>query len=200
MRRRWLVSAGAVLLAAGFLAYFFAETVRQAVILPLMYFFWRAAQFYHAIPQQLVWAALVVIVVYLVGLTFLDLSLGKSKEKEKIVRHGQVESLARTLDRRNEGTYFKWQIANMLGELAQDILSYQERLVPGRRLRGRGWQPPPEVARYLDAGLNTTFADYPGRGRFGTSAPSPNFDTNLDLVLGYIESQLEAEEHDDNPG
>jgi hypothetical protein len=200
MKSRWLLIAGGLLLGAALLAYSFAETVRQAVILPVLYFLWRAAQFYHAIPQQLVWAALIVIVVYFVGSMLVDLSLAKGQERETIVRRGRVESLAQTLDRRNEGTYFKWQVANLLGELALDILTYQERLLPGRRLQGRGWQPPREVARYLDAGLNTTFADYPASRPLGKRMPSPNFDTDLDLVLDYVESQLEPEGPDDHTG
>jgi hypothetical protein len=194
-RRRLLVIAG-VLIAAGLLAFSFADTVREAVILPIAYFFWRAAQLYHAIPQQLVWAVLVVAAIYFAAMTLLDLSLEGGDEKKHPVWHGQIETLARSLDHRGEGFYFKWQVANLLGELALDILTYQERLLPGRRLQGRGWEPPGAVRRYLDAGLNTTFAEYPTAGRFGRTVPTPNFDVDLDLVLDYLEGQLEVDEDD----
>lgn len=199
MNRRRLLVLGAALLAAAFLAYAFAEPIRQAVILPLAYFFWRAGQFYHAIPEQVVWAALIVVIVYIIGLTFLNLSLGAEQQKKEIVRRGQVETLSRSLERRGDGVYFKWHIANLLGDIALDILTYQERLLRGRRLRARGWEPPPEVDRYLDAGLNTTFAEYPSAGRFARMAPTANFDVDLDLVVDYLENQLEADDYDHHP-
>ena len=94
---------------------------------------------------------------------------------------------------RQRGVYFKWQIANLLAEIAMNILNYQERLLPGRKLLGRIRKLPPEVEKYLDAGVNTTFADYPAPQRFRRTPTTP-FDVDLDLVVGY----LEMDEHDDH--
>ena len=202
--RRLLIVAGA-LLAAGLLAFYFADLVRDEVILPLAYFLWRAGQLYRAIPQPLVWAAVVVIIIYFTGLGLVDLRLSAGGEKQKgAVPKGEVETLARSLALRADGTFYNWQVANLLGETAVDILRFQERYLPGRHLRGRGWGPPDEVQAYLDAGLHTTFADYPPgrpRGRFaifrsmieGRPEPTP-FEMDVGRVVEFLESQLEAGE------
>ena len=194
MNRRLLVVVGLVVLAAALLAYLFAGTVRDLFILPLAYDLWQLLQFYRAVPQQLFWAALVVISLFLLLPALLNFSL-KGREGEKQPdRRGQVESLAQGLEHRGRGIYFKWQLANMLGELAQRILAQQERLLPGRKLYGRDWQPPPDVEKYLDAGLNSTFADYPVPGRFGRRPPTP-LDLDPESVVSYLESQWETDEH-----
>jgi hypothetical protein len=194
MRIRRIVFLGLALLGAGLLAYLFAGTVRDALILPLAYYLWQALQLYRAVPQQLYWAALAVVGLLVALPALLDISL-RSQEKEKQRdRRGQVELLAQALEHRHQGIYFRWQLANTLGELAQRILSYQERLLPGRKLRARDWTPPPEVEAYLDAGLNTTFADYPLPGRFGTLPDTP-FDIDPETVVSYLESQWESNEH-----
>ena len=198
MKKRRFALLGLALLCAGLLAYLFAGTVRDLLILPLAYYLWQLLQVYRAVPQQLFWAALVVVGILVALPTLLDISL-KSREKEKQPdRRGQVELLAQALEHRGRGIYFKWQLANTLGELAQRILAYQERLLPGRKLRARDWAPPAEVEAYLDAGLNTTFADYPLRGRLGGLPDSP-LDIDPELVVNYLESQWESDEHDTQP-
>jgi hypothetical protein len=164
------------------------------IILPLAYYFWQLLQVYRAVPQQLFWAALVVVSLILLLPALLNFSLGRMEQEKQPDRRGQVESLAQGLEHRGRGIYFKWQLANMLGELAQRILAQQERLLPGRKLQGRDWQPPPEVANYLDAGLNSTFADYPVPGRFGRRPATP-LDIDPESVVSYLETQWETDEH-----
>jgi hypothetical protein len=197
MKRRQIIVYGGILLAAGVLAYSFAGTVRETIILPLAYYLWQLARIYRAIPQQLYWAALIVIVLYFVVITLYDISLGADSGRKDAPHRGQVETLSRALEQRHRGIYFKWQIANMLAEVALNILNYQERLLPGRKLQGRIRNLPGEVEKYLDAGINTTFADYPTPSRFRPTPTTP-FDIDLDLVVGYLESELETDEHDDH--
>jgi hypothetical protein len=194
MRQR-IIFLAAVLLAAAVLAYSFAETVRDRLIAPLAYDFWQLGHYYRAIPQQIFWAGLIMVVLYLILLTVSDFTLRSGGGEKRAVRRGPVESLARNLEQRNQGIYFKWQIANQLAGLALDILKHQKRLFPGRKLRGRDWNPPPEVEKYLDAALNTTFADYPLPRRLGPRPITP-FDADIEPVLDFLESELETDEHD----
>jgi len=190
-----MILFGVLLLAAAVFAYAFAETVRDNLIAPLAYDFWELGQIYRAIPQQIYWVALIVVVLALTLLTINDLTIRSGSPEKRAVLRGPVESLSRSLEQRNRGIYFKWQIANQLAGLAADILSHQQRLLPGRKLRGRDWNPPPEVEKYLDAAINTTFADYPVPGRFGARPVTP-FDTDIEPVLDFLEAELEADEHD----
>jgi len=197
MKRRRIALYGAIVLLVGVLAYSFAGTVREFIILPLAYYLWELGRFYRAIPQQLYWAALIVIVLYFVVITLYDISLGTDSGRRGRPHRGPVESLSQALEQRQRGIYFKWQIANMLAEVAMNILNYQERLLPGRRLKGRVRKLPPEVEKYLDAGIHTTFADYPTPSRFRRTPTTP-FDIDLELVVGYLEFELETDEHDDH--
>lgn len=193
MRRR-LAILGLVVIGTGLLAYLLAGTVRDQIILPMAYYLWQLLQFYRAVPQQLLWAALVIVGLLVLLPTLLGFSLGGRDRDRKPDRRGPVETLAQALDKRGPGIYFRWQLANMLGELAQRMLAHQERLLPGRKLRGHEWAPPPEVDRYLDAGLNTTFADYPVPGRLGRRPQTP-LDIDPESVVSYLESQWETDEH-----
>lgn len=197
MKRRQIAVLGGIGLLAGVLAFSFAGTVREFIILPMAYYLWELGRFYRAVPQQLYWAALIVIVLYFVAITLYDMSLGADSGRKDSPHRGRVEALARALEQRHRGVYFKWHIANMLAEVAINILNHQERLLPGRKLQGRIHNPPPEVEEYLHAGISTTFADYPTPGRFRRPSATP-FDVDLDLVVGYLESELETDEHDDN--
>jgi hypothetical protein len=91
----------------------------------------------------------------------------------------------RWIEERNRGTYFKWQIANQLGAVHQSI---QESAARGTSSR---IPPiPPQVQAYLEAGVNTTYADYLSPGLFQRTEPTP-LDIPLEQVVEYLEEQLE---------
>ena len=69
MKRRRIVAYGGLLLAAGALAYSFAGTVREFILLPLAYYLWQLGRLYRAVPQQLFWVALMVVVPTIVPVT-----------------------------------------------------------------------------------------------------------------------------------
>jgi hypothetical protein len=96
------------------------------------------------------------------------------------------------LNRDSRGVYFKWQIARMLSEIALDLQELHTHS-PSRALNFDDRSVSPEVCRYLDAGLNTSFAEYPLSGPFRTRPETP-FDLHLDPVLEYLESQMEMDD------
>ena len=53
------------------------------------------------------------------------------------------------------GIYYKWLVANRLGNLARELLDQREGRRKRRfaRLTGRDWQPPAEVSAYLESGF-----------------------------------------------
>jgi hypothetical protein len=58
---------------------------------------------------------------------------------------------------------------------------------PAREGEGSGNEA---VERYLEAGLNTSFVDYPSPKRFQHSAPTP-LDLDPQEAIAYLESQME---------
>jgi hypothetical protein len=198
MKTNWrrIFIAGGVLVIAGWLAYTFSDVVREDVVLPLAYRLWFLVQAYRAVPQQVYWAILLIALLYFIVSIVYGTSLIGPQEEQRSVPRGQVEQLAEAIEHRGKGIYFKWRIANLLAEIAAYILNYQERRSPGRKLSGRDWNPPPAVNTYLDAGINTTFADYPSPGLFKPRPVTP-FDIDIEPVVDFLESELEMNQHDD---
>jgi len=88
--------------------------------------------------------------------------------------------------------YFKWQVARSLSEIALDLQALRTHF-NSRTLNFNGSEVDPDVQRYLVAGLNSSFSDYPMPGLF-QSRPQTPFDLELDAVLNYLESQTEMEQ------
>jgi len=194
MRRR-VIAGLLILIGVGALAYFLADEMRDNILLPLAYQLWFVGQLYRTVPQQLIWLIVIILLLYLTVSIFYNTALRKPVEQQRFAHRGAVEALSVAIANRQRGIYFKWRIANLLATVAAYILKYQERRLPGRRLTGRDWTPPPQVDAYLEAGLNTTFADYPAPNLFQPPPVTP-FDIDLEPVVAFLETELEMEQHD----
>ena len=178
MKRVWLAIGAAIFLLAA--AYFLRDAIYQTVIIPLAYLFWLARFYYSTVPQIILWGLLLVILVMIILSNLIpEFSSQPKKEPKRRLENGQVETLARWIIKSEKGTYFKWQIANRLGRLGLGLRETSER-------RG-SFRPANEaVEKYLEAGLNTSFVDYPNQ----KSASTP-LDVNPKEVVDYLEMQLE---------
>lgn len=193
-RRRRLILAGSLLAAATLLAFVFQDVVRTAVILPLSYLWWSLTILYHSIAQVIYWVVLVAGVLLMAFGSLYGGSILPQRERS-FHRHerGPVQNFAWWLTQRGRGTYFKWRVANRMGELAREMLRQRGDNPPGPpfALRGRDWEPPEAVGNYLEAGLNRSFAEFPRRGWFFPPPQTP-FDMEIDPVVEYLESQMET--------
>jgi hypothetical protein len=196
--RRQIALGVLALLAAAVMAYLLRDAIEQLVIRPLAFFWWELMLFYHAIPQQLFWIVLLAGMLLVFSTSLLRSRRGFTHRRKVLPAKGPVEALASWIEHGRRGVYFNWRIAKLLGSVAAYMLDYQERRLPGRKLVARDWNPPDEVGRYLDAGLNTTFADYPYRGWF-SPPPSTPFDIDLEKVVKFMESELEITDDHDHP-
>jgi hypothetical protein len=183
-RSRWIV-AGCAAALSGILAFFLRDVVYGLIIVPLAYLIWVAGLIYSIIPQFLLWILLLIGLAVLVLYNFAPGGrVSRSRQQKPKRAQGQVETLAVWFARTNKGNYFKWQIANRLGLIARGLRGTSE-------WQGRYLSSNAEVEKYLDAGLNTSFVDYPRpKKRYQQSAP-----TVLDLepkdAVSYLESQME---------
>ena len=186
MKRLWLGIGAAIFLLGA--AYFLRDAIYQTVIIPLAYLFWLAKFYYSAVPQVILWGLLLVILFMIVFSNLLpEFSSSPKKEPKHGPENGQVETLARWIVKSEKGTYFKWQIANRLGRIELGLRETSE-----RRSRFQPVLSEVEASRndavekYLEAGVNTSFVDYPNR----KSASTP-LDVNPKEVVDYLETQLE---------
>lgn len=193
--KRILLVLAALGLAA-FLAYLFQDLVEALVVMPALYTWWILGLVYRAIPQQAYWMVLLTALIYFfVSSFYVSSRRAKPRRDQSSPPQGPVERLNQWIEQRQSGVYFKWQLARALAELADQILVYQDRRNPGRSLSGQGWHPPGQVERYLKAGLETTFTDYPSVGPFSSTPPTP-FDIDIEPVVAFLESELEANRGD----
>lgn len=182
-RRGWILLAGLTLSAI--LAYLLRDAIYGAVIVPLAYVIWLAVYIYSFIPQLALWIVLLVIL-FMVGI-FGFLPTGRSSrssESKRRLAPGPVESLTAWFVKSKKGTYFKWQIANRLGRIANRVSYLSEE-------NGEFGSEAEAVNRYLKAGLTTSFVDYPRpKWPFERPAATP-LDIDPKVVVDYLESQVE---------
>jgi hypothetical protein len=192
MRRNpLLVLAGLSVLII--LAYVWREPIYEMFIVPLAYLWWAIRLYYHFFPQVIYWAVLIFAVLYTATRTLLvEFSFGRSQKAVAKTHQGPVEKLSHLLEKRENGMYYKWLIANRLGNLARDILHQRERLPAGKRsfqLSGRNWNPPQDISRYLEAGVNGSFADHSQANWFNAQATP--LDEDPQKIIDYLESEME---------
>jgi hypothetical protein len=183
-RSRWLLVACATALS-GILAFFLRDVVYAVLIVPAAYLFWVAGLIYSLIPQLYLWILSLIGLAMLVVYNFAPEGGGTRRKEQRRKRgQGQVEALAIWLARTNKGNYFKWQIANRLGLIARGLRVTSE-------WRSRSLSNNADTEKYLEAGLNTSFIDYPRpTNRFQRPAPTP-LDLDPEKVVEYLELQME---------
>ena len=194
MNRR-VVLAVIVFLIVAVLAYAMRESIERNVIQPLIYLWWVLGIYYDSFPQAVLWIILVgVIIMIEIGSFSAEGSTSDGKRDVHKPVQGPTESLAGWFLRAPDGLYFKWLIAQRLGKLSRELIAFNARQSPRSdrdALHGPGWDPPDEVASYLESGLNGSFADYP-RPRWPFQRPSLTpLDLDPDTAIDYIESKLE---------
>jgi hypothetical protein len=136
------------------------------------------------IPQQIIWFFIILVLSYIAIGSFYG-KRGKAEKAPPEARplHGSVETLAEWIQFRRRGVYFNWQIANLLGRIDR---RFQDAAPRGTSSRA----PVPEHVRaYLDAGVNTTYADHETPGWFGSN--NSVFDIPLEQALDYLEENME---------
>ncbi len=203
MTRRRVILASAVLVAM-MLAFMLRDVVEQLVIVPIIYIWWLLRLYYSALPQFILWAILVVVVLFsAISSLIPEVRYRIAFKAAPKPSQGQIETLVGWLNKSQRGgIYYKWLIANRLGKNAREILAQRDGHAINKkfgRLDGRGWNPPQKIRDYLETGLNGSFADFPRpswlRG-WEARKPTP-LDVDPGQVIDYLENELETS-HDGN--
>jgi hypothetical protein len=192
--RRWIILAG-VLIIAGLIAFPLRDTIYETVVIPAAYIVWNLGLLYRSLAQATWWWIILFIILFMLAFSLVPRSQFRRRavEKPKPLQ-GQVENLAISLRKAEQGIYFKWLVANRLGKLAYQILLHRESGRPRSvfaPLLGNGWEPSKELQKYLEIGLHGSFADFPMTKRpLGTPQKTP-LDLNVSEAVDFIESQVE---------
>ena len=194
MTRRNLAALIVIAVIAALLAFPFREAAYHLLVIPLAYLFWLLGLFYRSINQSIWWIGIALVTLLVLGTSLLP-EIKPKREKIDLQREerGGVESLARALAKSNQGTYFKWVVANRLGKLAHQLLSLREHgkpRAPFAPLTGEGWDPPEDVRQYLERGLQGSFADFPIANWRNLSQPQKTaLDLDVKKAMEFLESQ-----------
>jgi hypothetical protein len=192
--RRLLVLIG-VLIVAGLVAFPLRQLIYESIVVPAAFIAWNLNLLYRAVSQGVWWAAIFVIVLFMLLFSLIPQpKFRRQWEAKRKPAVGQVEDLAASLGKAERGIYFKWLIANRLGKLAYQILLQRESGRPRSvfaPLVGLDWEPRKELQTYLETGLHGSFADYPQVNRaFGTPQKTP-LDLDIAEAVEFLESQIE---------
>jgi len=193
MTRKQILALAGLLLIALLLAFALQDVVHSLFVTPLAYLWWALGVFYSTLPQVLLWAGMVILVLVLLFRSLLaqDKRVSSIERKPKM-RQGNIELFANDLEKTRIGIYNKWKVANRLAKLARDLLIHsgdRENAKFIGQLNGRDWHPPEPVSQYLEVGLNGSFADYPKpRWPFERSQPTP-LDLDVSEAVVFLEIQ-----------
>ncbi len=184
IRRRWPLLLALLILSA-LMGYFLRDVVYQLVVVPAAYAWWVLSFYYGAIPEWATWTVLLGIL-FIVTLWNLIPDVRPPGRARRISRQpeGDVEALAVWIRKARHGNYFKWQLANRMGRILRrlDDLSGSRGLPPAQDQ---------SVEKYLDAGLNYSFVDFPTpRGPFQHAEHTP-LDIDPASAADYLESLME---------
>lgn len=192
--RRVLILA-CVLLIAALLAFPLRETLYQAIIIPSAFVAWNLNRLYYSFSQSSWWWVIVFIVLFLLSFSLVPQAPARRQAEVKAdPPQGQVEGLARSLQKAQRGIYFKWLIANRLGKLAYQILLHRESGRPPSfftPLTGADWEPSQELQAYLETGLRGSFADFPQDNRPLSTPQKTPLDLDIAEAVEFLESHLE---------
>jgi hypothetical protein len=179
-----VIASIALVVAIAFAVTTFRNQIADAVIQIWTYAVGSLTVIGRVIPQQIIWFFIILVLSYIaIGSFYGKRGKAETAPPEARPLHGSVETLAEWIQFRRRGVYFNWQIANLLGRIDR---RFQESAPRGTSNRA----PVPERVRaYLDAGVNTTYADHDTPSWFGLG--DPVFDIPLEQVVDYLEENME---------
>ena len=185
MTRRRMQLGMAALTLSCVLAFFLRDVAYSMIVVPLAYLISLFAFYYSFVPQLILWILMLVILTLTSFAAFTP--EGRFSGRQVIKKNpvqGPVDLLAIWMIKGRKGIYFKWLIAHRLGRLNREL---------GGNI-GSGDHTTSEldaVEKYLDAGLNKSFADYPYPANpFAAPKPTP-LDLHPKKAIDYLESKME---------
>ena len=181
-RQRWSLVAG-ILVTSAILGFLLRDLIYQLVIVPLAYLLYILSFYYSSIPQWAIWTALLAIL--LIASVWNLLPDAPARSRRPVTRpepEGEVEALVVWMMKARRGNYFKWQLANRLGRIVRRLREFS-----GGPIRAGD----EAVEKYLDAGMNYSFVDFPTPTGYVTRASRTPLDTDPRHVVDYLESLME---------
>jgi uncharacterized MAPEG superfamily protein len=199
MRKRlWLV--GLVFLLAIPLIFLVRDFVRDVILVELLRMIWTVRILLDSLPQVLVWAVFLMILLNLAVTSLLRVRRGRRvKSEPSLDSVGQVQFLAMRIRSATQGEFYAWNLVRYLSKVVADVLAYDQGTTSDRAawlVRSDEFQAPDEVRTYLQIGRTSRPRKSGGllsRLRqlvAGSLEPRPS-DRSLESVVRFLEDKLE---------
>jgi hypothetical protein len=157
-RKRRGLFLGISVLLAGLLAYFTQDYIRQIVLIPSEYVLWAFKIIFETIPQVVLWAILLIILLAIIlkSISFNFFNTPKHQHPDFYRLPGRVETWSNRIIEGSSSTHAKWTLAHHLAELATEIISEKEHLSPKmvrESIMNGKLDVPPEIQAFFVAGM-----------------------------------------------
>jgi hypothetical protein len=201
MRKRWMLIAIILLLSIP-LALLLRDFARDVFLRELWQVLWGTRILFDSLPQSPLWGLLLLI---LLAIAARSLSAGKKtpeRQTGQVVKtQGQVQLLAKWIERASKGGYFRQSLAQYLAGLAWDVMAYRERTTVAKlkeRSSAGRMALPPVIEAYLGAAHpsgSSTWGDLLSRlrERLGPGDPASSLDPALEKAVEFLEDQVGVE-------
>jgi hypothetical protein len=193
--RRYLLAILVTLIVA-LMAFLLQDVIHRFVVMPLAYLWWMVQTYVSVIPQVFLWILLLAIMVMMVITNMLSwISFARQFQQISKAAQSPLEILAHWISNPGKGNYYRWMVANRLGKLGVDLdvhLENRENEGLLDEVDGAGQMPSELVQRYLKAGLEESFVDYPLPPLPFLRRKVTPFDLDVEPVVKFLEAKMEA--------
>jgi hypothetical protein len=185
-----LLPFGLILLLALLLTPFFQAFIDRVILPPLLYGYWIGRLLLAAVPEAVFWGLFIALAALIVirAMVKQPPPLRWPRQRAPERHQERIETWIKLIERARRESYYQWQLARSLRQLALAMVAHQEHLTvkqTQQRLLASQLDLPPDVAAYLLASLSSFsyLSDLP------PSAGSP-LDLEPERLVEYLEKQF----------
>lgn len=194
MSQRWGPLA-LLLILAGLLAYVIQDFVDQAILTPLLYFYWLARLLLAAISQKIIWGIFLGVALVITGRTLWRWrSRSRQVQRGAKPQPGRIEAWLKLIRQADQEVYYKWQLAQQLRRLTLGAIAREQRLSRReirQRLRDNTLDLPPTLQAYFEASTKS-LGHLPPSGPTwlrSRSTPTP-LDIDPEQITQFLEEKF----------
>lgn len=203
--RRWALAILLLALIALVLMFLVRGLAMKLLVLPILYILWLLRFLLEGIPQPFFWF---LAIFFFIRIVYPSLFAAKRiihppQLPEGGPPEGRVTFWLRRLTLAGTGRYSKWGMARNMAKLATDVLSYEEKIMPGEvreRLQSGQYDLSPEIATYLRSGMSAqppTSQSWWSRILSGLGIRQerdvqPTLNVDMEQLLIFLENKMEV--------
>jgi hypothetical protein len=181
------------------LAYLLLKPIQSFILPTLLYYLWWGKIIYATLPQVLWWFIFLLILMLIAARNLIKLPkpTHKSNQAER-VWESRLIYWSEVIKYSRKGGYFKWYLANELGQLTINVLAEQEKLSKSQireYIISNKFNIPSDIHTYLQTGLDAqqSFQLTTSRLPFLSKEEPSDLDLDVEEVIKLLENKLDID-------